>query len=559
MLESSLLAAMQVTPFISPWKLIPFLLVVFIWAKLIAWADKDLVAAHMPRDEVNLGMLGGLIVGAALFFFLPNFLVGLLAMLVCLGIDIGVYLFMRNAKVGLKDLKGELKAAVGLGPKKVKGVQEVVDQVQFIGSNGKLQASPDAEDPSRPVFDLLQEALNEPLHRHAEIIELIPSEEGDVVRYVVDGVGYRARTLDRANSTAVIAMAKKYAGMDIKERRKPQTGKVNVSAHGKKHDLRVTTAGSSAGEAMRILVDPKTRHSLTLDKMGFTDKQLKTVTDSIAEGTGIVLVTAPATQGLTSMLYALVRGHDAFIQHLQTIERGPDQDLEGITQNPLPTPVPAGEEARVASWVASQQPDVIMISAVEDPQTTKHLIEFAKEHRVYVGMRAASVNDAIAQWRTLVGDAKLAASRLDMVIAGRIIRKLCPACKIAYTPDPATLRKMNMDPNVVTQLFQARSQPMRNEKGQIIPCTFCLELRFNGRVGVFEVLKVDDDVRAALNADSSSQLKAAFRKQKGQYLQEAALEVVEKGETSVQEVLRVLRGPEAKTSSRSSAKAEAAQ
>jgi type II secretory ATPase GspE/PulE/Tfp pilus assembly ATPase PilB-like protein len=154
------------------------------------------------------------------------------------------------------------------------------------------------------------------------------------------------------------------------------------------------------------------------------------------------------------------------------------------------------------------------------------------------------VNEAIAMWRKLVANDKVALSQLKMVVSGRVVRKLCPACKVGYNPDPNQLRKMNMDPGAVTQLFQARTQPMRNDKGEVIPCTFCNELRFSGRVGVFEVLVVDDDVRTALASGSANQLKAAFRKQKGKYLQEAALEVVERGDTSVQEVLRVLRGPD---------------
>ncbi|HEX5244197.1 MAG TPA: hypothetical protein VFW23_13115, partial [Tepidisphaeraceae bacterium] len=121
-----------------------------------------------------------------------------------------------------------------------------------------------------------------------------------------------------------------------------------------------------------------------------------------------------------------------------------------------------------------------------------------------------------------------------------VLRKLCMACKVGYAPDASTLRKLNMNPEKVSQLFQARTQPLRDPKGRPIPCEFCNDLHFKGRMGVFEFLVVDDEIREAVAAGKN--LNQAFRKQRGRYLQEEALALVEKGETSVQEVLRVLKG-----------------
>jgi general secretion pathway protein E len=122
------------------------------------------------------------------------------------------------------------------------------------------------------------------------------------------------------------------------------------------------------------------------------------------------------------------------------------------------------------------------------------------------------------------------------------MRRLCAACKAGYTPDPTTLRKLNMDPDKIERLYQARTQPMRDAKGNPIVCEFCKELYFKGRIGVYELFLIDDDVRSVVEAGGSlNQLKAAFRKQRGKYLQEAALAQVEAGETSVQEVLRVMK------------------
>jgi type II secretory ATPase GspE/PulE/Tfp pilus assembly ATPase PilB-like protein len=244
--------------------------------------------------------------------------------------------------------------------------------------------------------------------------------------------------------------------------------------------------------------------------------------------------------GLTSLLYGVLRGHDAFLQHIQTIERDPEEDLEGITQTKLAANAPPGEEAKSVDWVISQEPDVILLNVVEDPRSALELIKYAKGgKRVYVGMRAASTFEALNQWRKLVGDDAMAVGSVAMAINGRVLRKLCNNCKVPYAPDPATLRKLGMNPEKVTQLFQARTDPLRDPKGNPIPCEFCMDLRYKGRMGVFEIMTVDDDIRAAVS--SGKPVEPVFRKQRSKFLQEEALALVEQGETSVQEVKRVLR------------------
>jgi type II secretory ATPase GspE/PulE/Tfp pilus assembly ATPase PilB-like protein len=140
---------------------------------------------------------------------------------------------------------------------------------------------------------------------------------------------------------------------------------------------------------------------------------------------------------------------------------------------------------------------------------------------------------------------------LKMVINGRVLRKLCPSCKAGYTPDPGTLKKLNLDK--VGTLYQARTQPLRDPKGNPVSCEFCKELLFKGRMGVYEIFTIDDDVRAVIEGGgSANQLKSAFRKQRGLYLQENALLHVAVGDTSIQEVLRVMRTDDGGSSGSSS-------
>ena len=535
------LAAGQVAGggYVSIYKVVIALLILLIWSRLLTWADGDAVVAHLPRVPLNIGNLSGLIVAYALFFLLPSFWFGLPILLIAPAIEIGIYLNVRKKVVGLRDLRKQWEDYLaGLKGKKkdVAGPGEVT----LLTKAGAVPV-PEGTDPDRPAYDATQLALTEPLKKGADQIDIDARiASGAVIKYAVDGVSYAGRTLDQPVGAAAISYIKGIAGMDIEDRRKPQSGTVKMTVGTVKRELKVQTAGSTAGEYMRLLVDVKKRHQFALDTLGFSDAQREKINQSIKSNTGVVLLSTPKGMGFTNLLYGVLRGHDAFLQHIQTIERDPEEDLEGITQTKLAANAPRGEESKSVDWVISQEPDVILMNSVEDPQSALELIKYAKAgKRVYVGMRAASTFEALNQWRKLVGDDAMAVSAVTMAINGRVLRKLCNNCKVPYAPDPGTLRKLGMNPEKVTQLYQARTEPQRDQKGNPIPCEFCLDLRYKGRTGVFEIMTVDDDIRAAVSAGKP--VEPVFRKQKSRFLQEEALALVEQGETSVQEVKRVLR------------------
>src|SRR5262249_13396084 len=148
-------------------------------------------------------------------------------------------------------------------------------------------------------------------------------------------------------------------------KRKPQMSMIRAAVDKERHDLRVVTAGSTAGEVLGIYVDPEKKQGLKMEGIGVSGEQYKAMKETIADKTGLVLVSAPKGQGLTTTLYAILRAHDAFLSQVITIERGSDQDLEGITQNKLAHNAPAAEEQERVAWVVSQDPDVLMVSEVQ--------------------------------------------------------------------------------------------------------------------------------------------------------------------------------------------------
>ena len=467
-----LAAKVEVGNYISILKIIPVLIILLPWGLFLTWVDKDTDKAHLNREWTNLGLTLGLVIAFATFLLMPTFLAGLPVFLLVFLIEAGVYLGIRNSKIGLKDLKQDIRDwfAELRGEKKV---DVVAGAVTFFDKKGPM-APPGAEDPRRVGYEAVQTLLTDPLTKNAERIDLTPNEGSTAVKFSVDGFSYPGQSLDRTAAGAAIEFLKPLAGLNIEEKRKPQTGMIKVQLQNKKKEIELSTAGSTAGEFLKIVVEPKKKNSFKIDQLGLPPDQLALLKASIEERTGIVLVCAPRGQGLTSMLYAVVRGHDAFLEHIQTIERSADQDVEGITQNKLAANAPAAEEAKLVGWITSQEPDVVMINQIEDANSPKQLIEFCrnseKPRRVYVGMRAGSTFDALAMWRKIIGDDELALSQLKMIICGRIMRKLCSACKVGYTPDADQLKKLNMNPATAKQLFQARREPLRDPKGNPIPC-----------------------------------------------------------------------------------------
>jgi general secretion pathway protein E len=545
--------------YLAWWPLIPLLIILLFWARLLTWIDKDCAKALLPREMLGIANVGGMFLGVLLFYFLPGPGLAIAALGVIFLIEIGVYLGIRGNKIGLADLSEELIPELTFGfasggggggggagggkKKKKKGADDELDigDVVLVAKGGAHIERPDEEDPSRIGFDTLMLALADPLSKGAQTIEMVPAGETQAIRYHVDGVAYDGSKIDRATANEAIAFLKATVGLDSNERRKPQAGAFKIITSGAKKDVRVTTAGSSAGETARLEIDVPGRYTRKPADLGLTSDQLDFLMKDSEEG-GIVLLAAPRGHGLTALQYAMVRMHDAFTSHILTVERDPPIDLEGITQTKLAAGASPAEEVKTVDWVASQLPDILMAGGIETPQAAQALINFARDgRRAYVGIRAGGALEAIEAWRKLVGDDEAAIKSLHLVIAGRLFRRLCDATKIPYAPDPAKLRQLGMAGGI-EQLYRPNFGPLRDARGNEIPDTYCFGLGYQGRFGVYETLLIDDEVRQIYaSGANNSALRGVFRKQKRRYIQELALARVEAGDTSVEEFIRVLK------------------
>jgi len=315
-----LLAAVEVGQYVSIWKIILLVIVLLAWAKLLTWMDKDSIDAHLPRMGLNSGMIVGFILGVFSFLLLPTFLVAFSVLLFFFIVDMAVYLLMRHQKVGLGDLSATFKNwLTGLFSRGPKEAVVAEGEVQLINKAGAPLGAPDSEDPDLPAYEATQKLLTDPLRRHAEQIELTPQEGAAAMRYTVDGMVYSGPSMGKDEAAACVSYLKGIAGMVVNDRRKPQSGKMKATFGGRRHELTIRTAGSTAGESLQVKVDPKGRHNLKIDELGFDDQQIDTISELIKDGGGIVLLSAPKGQGLTSLVYGVLRRHDAFLSHIQTI------------------------------------------------------------------------------------------------------------------------------------------------------------------------------------------------------------------------------------------------
>ncbi|QOJ15588.1 MAG: Flp pilus assembly complex ATPase component TadA [Planctomycetia bacterium] len=541
-----LLAALPDGVYVNPYKLLGMTAMFSLWALYAQWVDKDTIRVNTFRILWNLITLSLGAVTLATLLLVPDFLIGALiyglANLV-LGI---VYVVHRNGLVPDEDkvctpqhfqrlMKEGFRSKKG-GPKK-----EVKERVRVTGAGKKVVQIPE-DDVEREHYRLMQDLLFDALWRRAQTVEVAPSGQAARVAYQVDGLPVDRDPFERADADAVITYFKKIAGLNVEEKRKPQVGKLMVAVGENKMDLVVRTDGSTAGEKLHLRFISFEK-SLKVKDLGFTSEQEAQLTDLMHNrGKGLVLLSAPAASGLTTLVYSFARSHDAFLMNIQMLEYRRDLDIENITQNLF---VPADDKTFSGELqkMLRTDPDIILVPEVRDKQTAVMCCEAANhKQKVYAGLNAASTSDAIGKWMRVVGDNATVSKALAAVLNGRLIRKLCSECKQAYRPDAATLKKMNMPAD---KIFYRPPEPQVDKHGNPIICQNCQGSGYFGRVGVYEVLIVDDALRAVLRAARSiTEIEAQIAKSGSAGLQTAALQKVYDGTTSIQEVLRATRTPE---------------
>ena len=534
-----LLAAVEYGGYISPVKFVIFLVLFFLWLLLIGWVYRD--ALEVGTKEV---FWTGVVVGTGaaatiIWLVVPVFIVGMLFYLVAVGATSVSYVMHRNARVPdfNRVLTAEhIKGLLSSGTKKL----DVEGEFVFITANNNEVPVPEPKTPDFFGYKAAYELFTDTKRRRASDIVFSPKPESYGVTYYVDGAGLQQPGLARERAEYLIRFLKNLADLDAEERRKPQAGRVTIQQDEGGLDWELKTAGSTAGE--QVILRQVAQHQIKkLDEMGLTAEQCQQLNKLREVKGGVFIVAGPKANGVTTTFYALLRGHDAFLNSVSTLEKQLSAELPSITQNVF-TLGDTGitTYGKKLESVVRMGPDIIGVADCEDGETAQIACAAAKDAKlVYITLEADNVMRALGKWIKLVGDKNLVAETLVGISAQRLLRKLCEQCKQGYEPNRELLRKFNIPAEKTKVLYRA-GKMVYNKRGKGNTCEDCQGTGFVGRTGIFETIIIDNRLREVVKqSESLSQIGTEFRRAKMIYLQEQALRMVVAGETAINEMVRV--------------------
>lgn len=357
-------------------------------------------------------------------------------------------------------------------------------------------------------------------------IHLDPGRDSMVARFRIDGDMRTIAKIPPDMISPVTSRIKVLAGMDVTERRRPQDGHIMLEIDGRHVDLRVATVPTVFGEKVAIRILDSRRLMSGTAEIGFNDKQHDIVENLIRQPYGIILVTGPTGSGKTSTLYAALTELNEEKSHLVTIEDPVEYQLDGINQIQVDTHIGVTFSEGLRA-ILRQDPNVIMVGEIRDPDTAKTAIRAAMTgHIVFSTLHTNSALGAIQALSNLGASPYMVGSALIGIISQRLVRKLCPDCSKKKPVTKALASQLGMKYNTKLRLARA------------VGCDQCFGTGYRGRLGIFEVVEVSDALRQAILANESPGRIQEIADEEGrQSMLAAGLEKVKDGITSPEELI----------------------
>lgn len=539
-MPSDLLAAVNYGGYISLWKLILFTLVFFAWAPLVNWVFTDSQAVRTNTLVWTLTLVIGGFITMFLWLLIPIFFVGFLFYLIVVAGAAMAYVTHRNSRVA--DFEKVLTAdhLRGFFINSQKKIEKSSHGITFFTANGNEAPIPEPKSIELEGFLATCNLIDDGIWNRADVIHLIPQGEEYGVFYEIDGLSVKQESKPREEVDKFVYYVKQLAGLEVQEKRKPQKGRFKaIFPESKQTSWEVHTSGSTAGEQIR-LQRVSELVSRTIQDLGLNENQSESIESLRGIESGLILVTGPKKSGVTSTFYTLLSCHDPFINNINTLEKEPAAELQNITQFSYSlSDTGTTTFARKLQSIFRKGPEIVGVGDCDDAQTAALCASAAKDGRiVYVSFEASSVVEAVQKWLKFVGDKKLVADTLTAVINQRLVRKLCTDCRVPYQPNPALFKKFNIPANE-THTFYRPGEIEYDKHGKPIVCQTCQGTGFYGRIGLFETIRVNDELRQVIReAKSSQEIVSAFRRAKMLYIQEQAIKKVSAGITSINEVIR---------------------
>jgi type IV pilus assembly protein PilB len=379
-----------------------------------------------------------------------------------------------------------------------------------------------------PVVRFVEVLFREATQKRASDIHLEPGEQTTNVRLRVDGVLQRLLTVSARMHPAIVSRIKILSGLNIAERRLPQDGRCRLKLPGKNIDIRVSTLPTVHGEKVVMRLLDKSQSILDLDSLGFVGIDLQRFKEALQASYGMILLTGPTGSGKTTSLYAGLTFMDRKALNVITVEDPVEYELEEINQVQV-RPDIGLTFARCLRHILRQDPNVIMIGEMRDLETTQIAVRAALTGHLVVSTLHANSAPAVVSRLVDIGiPYYLIIAALNLAIAQRLIRRLCPECKEQFSPSSDLLEKLGAAPPIEGPLTFCRP----------VGCEECDYLGYKGRLGVYEVMPLSKRLRKIIvNGGSEAELRAAAREEGMKTLYEQAVLKVYGGQTSVEEAL----------------------
>jgi len=389
----------------------------------------------------------------------------------------------------------------------------------------------DSEDDA-PIIRLINTLLSQAVREGASDIHIEPFETRSVIRFRLDGVLRDVMEPQRVLHNILVSRVKIMARLDIAEKRLPQDGRISLKLAGRPVDVRVSTLPTEHGERVVMRLLDKQLGRLNLGKLGMSDTALRQLTEMVRQPHGIVLVTGPTGSGKTTTLYALLSQLNTNEHNIMTVEDPVEYDIDGIGQTPVNSKIDLSF-ARALRAILRQDPDIIMIGEIRDLETAQIAVQASLTgHLVLATLHTNDAAGAVTRLTDMGVEPFLVASSLSGVLAQRLVRRLCPACRQQHKPSAAELKLMGIGKS------DSGKHVVWVPKG----CPECGQTGYQGRTGIYELLTVDESMRNMIHDGMpEGKIREHARKHGMVPLREDGRRWLADGTTSLEELVRVTR------------------
>lgn len=380
---------------------------------------------------------------------------------------------------------------------------------------------------SAPVVKLVNSIVGQAIKMNASDIHIEPFESSVRVRYRIDGDLQEIMKFSIRSQMAIVTRVKIMGKMDIAERRNPQDGRVETELEGKEIDMRISTLPTVYGEKIVIRLLDRNGFVFSKEDLGFDDRDLRLFNKIIKQPYGIILVTGPTGSGKSTTLYTILKDLNDEEKNIITVEDPVEYKLEGINQVQVNNKSGLTFAKGLRS-ILRQDPDIIMIGEIRDSETAEISVRASiTGHLVLSTLHTNDTASTIVRLIDMGIEPYLVSTSVIGIISQRLVKKLCPGCKIPYEPTPQEKRILGLNPEEKVTLYKP------------VGCNKCIK-GYRGRVAIHEIMDIDKDIRKLIDDRATTdELREASIKNGMKTLYDNVVNLALKGITSVEEVFRI--------------------